>query len=110
MNRILVPYDFSECAQNALDFAYQIALHSGGEIKILHIIDYPSSTAFQTQGEVVELDGQDDVFIIAAVKRLKEKLNAIVQEDRFNGLTISYDLKFGNPFESIGRHLSLIHI
>jgi nucleotide-binding universal stress UspA family protein len=41
MKRILVPCDFSECAQNAYTFALDIAKKTNGELFVIHAIDLP---------------------------------------------------------------------
>ena len=41
MKKILVPFDFSETATNALRFAIDIANQSDGEILLLHIVELP---------------------------------------------------------------------
>jgi nucleotide-binding universal stress UspA family protein len=47
VKKILVPTDYSEQANYALDFAYQIARKSEAEIYLLNVIDYPGlSTAW----------------------------------------------------------------
>jgi len=43
MNRILVPYDFSEAADFAVDFAGQIAQRAGArEVMLFNVIEHPS--------------------------------------------------------------------
>jgi nucleotide-binding universal stress UspA family protein len=41
MKKILVPFDFSETATNALRFAIDVANQSNGEILLLHIVELP---------------------------------------------------------------------
>ena len=41
MKKILVPFDFSETATNALRFAIDIANQSDGEVLLLHIVELP---------------------------------------------------------------------
>ena len=51
MNRILIPYDFSELADNALDFACQIAQKSKAkEILLLNVVEHPSESKMKTMG------------------------------------------------------------
>lgn len=43
--RFLIPHDFSECAQRALDVAVELAATDGGEITLLHISPLPPNLA-----------------------------------------------------------------
>ncbi len=66
MKPILIPTDFSRCAQNAIDYAVSIAKKTKAEIIILHaeklIVEHPEvneATAFYpTQKEIHERMGQ----------------------------------------------------
>ncbi len=45
LSKILVPVDFSDCAENAIRFAVAIALRTGASIKLFHSVQLPLQTA-----------------------------------------------------------------
>ena len=57
MNKILVPTDFSKEAEIAIDLALQIAKKTGDTIKLIHVYEYPVTTAYTT----MDVGGPDPV-------------------------------------------------
>ena len=57
MKKILVPTDFSEQAEIAIDLAMQLAEKTGAAIKLVHVYEYPVATAFTT----LDIGGPDPV-------------------------------------------------
>ncbi|WP_057936572.1 universal stress protein [Algoriphagus resistens] len=108
MTKILVPYDFSEQAQNALDFSTALASGFGNfEISLLNVIEVPSTTGMGTMGggEVIpEMENQ--VFFIELMDRRKEQFKEM--EQRYAGKNYGFNTKIvlGNAFRSIASAIS----
>lgn len=104
MKKILVPTDYSEQANYALDFAYQIARKSEAEIYLLNVIDYPGlSTAWSGGMNVIggaepPFDTMDENFINNLMERSKEEMRAMVEKLNEHDITIHETVEIGNPY------------
>ncbi|NNK81741.1 MAG: universal stress protein [Flavobacteriaceae bacterium] len=95
MNKILVPTDFSEQADNALRVAAQLAKKYNAEIYLLHLLELPLN-------EVDAMSSHSDLpeavfFMKLANKRFKEVLN----KDYIEGITVHETIEFHQAFEGI---------
>ena len=93
MKRILVPTDFSDCANAASDMAIQLACKSEAEIIYLHLaIDhYPPAIATGTPVDIVAHEvGQE-----------RYKLQQLVSKAEASGVKSKYELVLGNGQEEI---------
>ncbi|HEY9420778.1 MAG TPA: universal stress protein [Thermoanaerobaculia bacterium] len=92
--KILVPVDFSEKNQAALDSAVQIAGSTeGGEITLLHVVETI---------EHIEFDEMAD-FYRGLETRAAAKLFAMEEALRQRGVKVRHDILFGKRTESIVR-------
>lgn len=103
MKTILVPTDFSDQANYALDLAYSIAKKSGGEVKLLNVVEAPHGTSFNAMGEVAAPDGMDTVFFVQLMDRIKEQLHKLASNLKYKDINISTSVEVGNPYEHISR-------
>lgn len=107
MKTILVPTDFSEQANYALQLAVQIARKSGNtEIQVLHIMEGLGQHSFNTMGQIDVGGGENEVLMIQLMKRAKEELDALISQEEFEGLTISGTLEVGNPYKGISKEIA----
>lgn len=106
MKTILVPTDFSEQAQYALDLAYGIARKSAATVQLLNVVEAPQGTSFSAMGEVTAPDGMDSIFFAQLLKRQREELKKLVQDPRYNDIQMEGEVEVGNPFESISRNIA----
>lgn len=106
MKNILVPTDFSEQAGYALDLAYGIAKKSGGEVKLLNVVEAPHGTSFSAMGEVTPPDGTDAVFFVQLVDRIKQRLQELTSIPKYQDINISASVEVGNPYEHISRTIA----
>lgn len=106
MKSILVPTDFSDYASYALDLACGIARKSGGEVKLLNVVEAPHGTTFNAMGEVVAPDGMDTVFFMQLVDRIKQRLQEIITDSKYNDLKMAGSVEVGNPYEHISRTIA----
>ena len=72
MKTILVPTDFSRRAEEALNFAVQFAEKVDGEITLMHVLDFPSSS-FNTTGEIGTLN-PEAIFHAEFIKGVHQQL------------------------------------
>ncbi len=111
MKKILVPTDYSEQANYALDFAYQIARKSNAEIYLVNVVDYPGlSTAWSGGMNVIggvepPFDNLDEKFITNLLDRSKEELNSMVKKLNEDDVTIHEIVEIGNPYFVISEKI-----
>ncbi|MBC9796636.1 universal stress protein [Sinomicrobium weinanense] len=80
MKRILVPTDFSDEAEFALDAAAQFARKFGSEIYLLHILDLPIPMATSETGELPEA--------IFFMKLAHQKFEFFIDKPYLKGITV----------------------
>ena len=95
MNKILVPTDFSEQADNALRVASQLAKKYDAEIYLLHLLELPLN---QVDAMNSHSDLPEAVFFMKlANKRFKE----VLSKDYLEGVTVHETIEFHQAFEGI---------
>ena len=102
MKKILVPTDFSQRADEALDFAIQFSGKVNGQITLMHILDFPASS-FNTGGEMESMD-PEIIYQAEYIKGVHRQLDAI--NERYNNHEIITKIKYGNPYVSISREIA----
>lgn len=102
MKKILVPTDFSEEADNALSAALSLAVKLNSEITLLHVIDDLSVYSIEVTGES-HRDSMEKVYVLKLIEKIEEKLQAIIDEERFKDITISWKIKKGNIYSNISK-------
>lgn len=103
MTKVLVPFDFSEQAQNALDFTTMLSKNFDNvEITILHVIEVPSTSGMGTMGggEMVP-EYENQMFFIELMDRRKKQFKEM--EDKYvgNSYTLQTNIVLGNAFQNI---------
>ena len=83
MNKILVPFDFSEIATNALEFAVQLSKRDDQcSVTVLNVIEHPSASSFKTMG-VSDFDPMEDIYMKKLVQTVEGKLNEALTKDHY---------------------------
>ncbi len=93
MKTILVPTDFSECANNALEVAASIAKKTGASITLLHVLDVPSITV-NGVGSMPETD--EAPFMMKFLKVTKEKMKKIISSSSLKNISVSDKIEIGS--------------
>lgn len=106
MKVILIPTDFSEQASNALDVAYAIAKKNNASIKLLHIIEAPGVGSFNTMGEVYTGDPMNNIYIMEMMKIMKGKMEMLVNDPKYSGVDMNYNVTVGNAFSGISNEIN----
>jgi nucleotide-binding universal stress UspA family protein len=109
MIKVLVPYDFSQTAEYALNFATGLSSNYPGiEITVLHIIETPIATGMGTMGGGLESIPQfeNQVYFMELVERRKKQLKAI--EEKFENSVFSLKTKMvlGSVFKGISESIA----
>lgn len=109
MKSILVPYDFSEEAEYAFKFAQELASKAACKLKLVHIIEIPTSQHFNTMGEVNMEDNYiDKIYIADMVEKRKKQMKDLEESHAVKPYTFSSKLSFGNPYAGISSEITEI--
>lgn len=104
MNRILVPTDFSDQAENALKVATMLAKKHGSEIYLLHMMEIPMQ---QTDRGNEQSDIPEALFFMQlAQKRFK----TLMEKDYLQGITVHETVKADITFNEIKDACKELHI
>jgi nucleotide-binding universal stress UspA family protein len=95
MKRILVPTDFSKHAEYALRVAAQIAKKNNSEICLLHMLELPhqASDAISAGSSIPQIMFFKDMAL--------NKLEALMESDFLDGITVSEIIQFEKAFDGI---------
>ena len=92
MRKILVPTDFSESSQWALETAIGIAKKTKAEIVLLHVIEQPTDGSFNVEGQVFDYhDPEEKLFMLLLIKKSKNQLEEVAEAAE----TIAYEILTG---------------
>jgi nucleotide-binding universal stress UspA family protein len=95
MNRILVPTDFSEQADNALKVAAMLAKSHDAEIYLLHMMEIPMQ-------QLDPINAQSDVpEVLFFMKLAHKKFNDLMSSDFLEGVTVHETVKADLTFNEI---------
>ncbi|MFD2033502.1 universal stress protein [Belliella marina] len=106
MKTILVPYDFSKEAQNALEFAQGLAIKTKAHLKLLHVLEAPTMTSLGTMGTVETGNEIDQIYVIELIEKRKSQLAEIEALHASMNYKFSTKLVFGNPYAGITREVT----
>lgn len=104
MKKILIPTDFSDEANLALEFGIELAQRNNFLLKLVHVYEYPMSTAY-TSLDVGGPDPLESEFATKAMNRNKLLLEESVQMVKDRAVQVEYELKIGNPFINVSNEL-----
>ncbi|WPR76974.1 universal stress protein [Algoriphagus sp. NG3] len=103
MTKVLIPFDFSEQAQNALQFATNLsAKFENVQITVLHVIEVPASSGMGTMGggeAVPEYENQ--MFFIELMDRRKQQFRDMETQYAGNSYAFNTKIVLGNAFQNI---------
>ncbi|MFN8542751.1 MAG: universal stress protein [Candidatus Binatia bacterium] len=94
IQRILVPTDFSTCADAAADLAAEIARRFQAEVHVVTVVD--TAPLYDAYGNVAFRDERIADIRGTATRRLDE-----FTRDRFAGLPVHSDVRDGNTVDEI---------
>jgi nucleotide-binding universal stress UspA family protein len=109
MIKVLVPFDFSQTANYALNFATGLASkYSNMEIVVLHIIETPVVTGMGTMGGGLESvpDFQHQIYFMELIETRKRQMEEL--DEKYSGSIFNLKTKivFGSVFKSISESVT----
>ncbi len=96
MKSILVPTDFSKCAANALKGALTMALHTGAEVTVLHVV-FPNEGV---DNNVYNMYWSDE-YMTERAKGLINWVKKIHRQPEFKKISVKTDCRVGFPVPAI---------
>jgi nucleotide-binding universal stress UspA family protein len=93
LNRLLVPIDFSECAQEAFEFAAMLARKLGVGVRLVHASE---PAAYPLDFKLLHVSDEK-----ALQARVRERLQELVSVLKDNGITAESVCELGTPTEVI---------
>ncbi|MDO6596384.1 universal stress protein [Oceanihabitans sp. 2_MG-2023] len=99
MKKILVPTDFSDQANYALEVAAQLAKKNNGEIFLLHMLDLPLNQIPELGGDTAGNIPEAMFFMKLAHKKFEE----ILEQDFLKGITVHETVNFHQTFDGIKK-------
>lgn len=106
MRRILVPTDFSDQARNAFEVAVAIAQKTGAAIKLLHVVEMPSSYSFSATGDLVGGNGMEQVYMMKLLENTKYRMSELIRTIRHEGVEVVQEVDADNVIRKIRRVIS----
>lgn len=97
MKKILVPYDYSEVANYAVDFAVQLALKSDAcEVSLFHVIEHPSASRLKYMG-ISDADPMETLYMKKLIEQAQGKMDEAIENYGNANVDITKDVRLGNP-------------
>lgn len=109
MKTILVPTDFSAEANNALNFAQQVAEVLNTEIILLHVLEIPAGS-WSVVGEVYPQSSYDQLYTKQLIDAAKARLDEHVQQLETLGVSARAEIAIGNPYINIQKSITDQHV
>ncbi len=104
MKKILVPTDFSEEANHALQVAIQLARKTGAAIKLLHVVEMvPTTTNFSVTGDVMPNNNMDQVFTLQLLETTKGRMQQLMQSVDHAGVELVQEVEVDRVISKIKR-------
>ncbi len=101
IRKILVPTDFSRCADRALDYALLIGERFGATIELIHVWEVPQGIGIETM-PFVAMQGGDPMSLLDYVRSEAEKsLAEKLAELRNKGIEVGSRLVPGNAAQTV---------
>lgn len=106
MQKILVPYDFSDVASHALDFAVQIARKCDDcTVTVMNVIEHPTSDSFRTMG-IQGVDPMEEIYINKLIQTVEANMDKLINNDGYKGVTLSSRIVLGSPFRELSEEIA----
>jgi nucleotide-binding universal stress UspA family protein len=101
MKKILVPIDFSEPGNWAVEVATAMAKKMHAQVTLLHVVEVPGSQSHD-EGQVYNFsDWEDKPFSLKLIEKNNELLSAAADGLRSQGIQVKAELRIGSPFHGI---------
>lgn len=104
MISVFVPYDFSQTATYALNFATSLANnYSKIQITVFHVVEVPVATGMNTMGGGLDPipDFENQIFFMELIETRKRQLKELEEKYKGSAFDFSTKLILGNVFKGI---------
>ncbi|MDH5602902.1 MAG: universal stress protein, partial [Cyclobacteriaceae bacterium] len=101
MKKILIPTDFSEKADFALETGCKLAAKAGGSVILLHVIEEASHSTFSVTGELNFETAEERLYTGKLIERAREEIALRLNSGRFEGNDWQTEIHIGNPYHGI---------
>ena len=101
MKKILVPTDFSEAGNWAVEVAASIAKKMNAQVTLLHIVEQPTSESFNVEGQVDNSGWEDKLFTFKLIEKSKAQIAKVAESLARQGVNVKTLLRMGNPFHGM---------
>lgn len=104
MIKVLVPFDFSETANFAFEFAISLAENYGNlEINLLHVVETPVATGMGTMGGGLDAipDFENQVFFMELIKTRKKQFKEIEENFASSSINLNTNIVIGSVFRNV---------
>lgn len=109
MIKVLVPFDFSQTAKYALNFATGLSTNYPGiEVTVLHVIETPITTGMGTMGGGLESvpEFESQVYFMELINTRKKQLQELEKEYKDSIFQLKTELVLGSVFKGITDAIS----
>lgn len=107
MKTILVPYDFSQEAEYAFNFAKELATNTKKKLKLFHVIELPGPQSFNSMGEAGAFSNDSQqIFMVELVEKRKKQMADLRAKYEGEPYTFETKIVFGNPFVGIAKEIA----
>jgi nucleotide-binding universal stress UspA family protein len=109
MIKVLVPFDFSQTANFALNFATGLSSNYPNiEVTVLHVIETPVATGMGTMGGGLESipDFENQIFFMELVEARKKQLKKIEESYTDVVLKVKTKMILGSVFKGISEYIN----
>jgi nucleotide-binding universal stress UspA family protein len=104
IQHILVPTDFSEPAEQALEYARGLAREFGSHLHLLHVVPEPHVYPWGTEMPTVAMTG----LLTETEQAASDQLRTLAKNSRLPADQVTVSVKIGSPvsdiIEYVGRH------
>jgi nucleotide-binding universal stress UspA family protein len=101
---ILIPTDFSEYADHALNLAVELAhKHPETKLRLLHIVEAPGTSGFNAMGEVIMDDQSNNLYFIHRLNEAKRLIEELQREVSAKGVAMEMEIAIGNTYQNISK-------
>jgi nucleotide-binding universal stress UspA family protein len=110
MKKILVPYDFSDIATHALNFAADLARKNHScDVSLIHVIEHPTPDTIKTMG-VSDYDPMEAIFVKKMIESAEGKMQNLMSDQAYNDIKLSFKIVLGHPFKEITEEITTSEI
>jgi nucleotide-binding universal stress UspA family protein len=96
MYKILVPTDFSKCANNAMTYAMEIAERTGASVTALYVV-YPNADLDNSTYNAFFVDD----YMAERLESMEQWVKKFTKVPRFQGVKVHAECKMGYPLSTI---------